>query len=154
MVLTDCIKFETTIKFRDLRSFHQIMVGESTIDEEITSGQLKITGPAEEISAFKARFRKISPTLPTVQNAAVPVRENRILSSEELPPIKSGWLLKKRDIISGWKCRYFEVYKDRLDYYADQNDTRPRGSYPLFGVDVHSVKPIKVKRRSEHYGFL
>lgn len=33
-------------------------------------------------------------------------------------PIKSGWLLKKRDIIFGWQCRYFVVYVGRVEVYT------------------------------------
>ena len=68
--------------------------------------------------------------------------------------MKTGWLLKKRDIISGWKCRYFEVHLDRLDYFESPDDPRPRGSYLLQHVEVSSVKPIRTKRKSEHYGLL
>ena len=34
--------------------------------------------------------------------------------------LQAGWLLKKRDILSGWRCRYFVVYKGRVEYYVDQ----------------------------------
>lgn len=138
------------------------MVGETSIADEIKMGNITVQGQPAFVDSFLRRFPKSSHSTgqngsslnPTMVNATVPIRENRVLSSEEVPPIKAGWLLKKRDIISGWKCRYFEIYKDRLDYYADQKDVRPRGSYPLYGVEIGSVKPIRVKRRNEHYGLL
>lgn len=40
--------------------------------------------------------------------------------------LQAGWLLKKRDILSGWRCRYFVVYKGRVEYYVDQHDLQPR----------------------------
>ncbi len=67
-------------------------------------------------------------------------------------PLKKGWLLKKRDIISGWKCRYFEVFPGRLDYYADQNDKEPRGSVSLLEADISTVKAVTVKRVHEYWG--
>jgi hypothetical protein len=39
-----------------------------------------------------------------------------------------------------------------LDYFASSEDTRPRGSYPLYGVEVSAVRPIGIKRKFEHYG--
>lgn len=29
-------------------------------------------------------------------------------------PLKTGWLLKKRDILTGWKGRYFKVIKENF----------------------------------------
>ena len=46
---------------------------------------------------------------------AVPRRLSNASEMNILQPIKSGWLLKKRDIIFGWQCRYFVVYVGRVE---------------------------------------
>jgi hypothetical protein len=162
---------------RDVTIFHNLVVGETTLEEEIKNDHVKIQASNEIIAILKARFVCMSPSpfFPSSSSAlagtnasstaaynAGGMREHRILSGgnnpssannpDDSPPLKAGWLLKKRDIISGWKRRYFEVYMDRLDYFASPDDIRPRGSYPLYGVEVNTVRPIRIKRKFEHYG--
>lgn len=127
------------------------MMGETSLEEEITRANVEISGNPICLQSFKDRFRKICHTNATIINSTTPIRENRHLSTDSTPFIKAGWLLKKRDIISGWKARYFEVYRDRLDYFTDQNDTKPRGSIALIAADIGTVKQIKVKRSNDHY---
>jgi hypothetical protein len=65
--------------------------------------------------------------------------------------IKSGWLYKKRDIIAGWRHRYFKLYMGRLEYYTDQNAVVPRGVIPLLGAEISSPKPCAVNGNDSHY---
>ncbi len=57
-------------------------------------------------------------------------------------PIKAGWLLKKRDIIFGWQCRYFVVYVGRVEYYIDQHDQQPRGVYVGAQMRTHNIESV------------
>jgi hypothetical protein len=150
----DCVKLEGSIIFKDIKVFRQTIIGETSLDDEMKVGNIEFTGNIERLEPVKELLQRKSSTHATISNAEIPIREARMISADGSPPIKAGWLLKKRDIISGWKCRYFEVYKDRLDYYADQNDSKPRGSYILDNAELSNVKQLRIKRRSEHYGFM
>ena len=59
-------------------------------------------------------------------------------------PIKSGWLLKRRDIISGWRRRFFIVFEGRLEYFIGENDILARGVIPLAGAEVIGPKRIHI----------
>ena len=52
--------------------------------------------------------------------------------------LKGGWLLKKRDMLAGWKSRFFVVYIGRVEYFTDnQAGARMRGVISLSGAEVH-----------------
>jgi hypothetical protein len=44
---------------------------------------------------------------------------------------KTGFLLKQRDFVKGWRQRYFILEKKMLCYYKQQRDTLPRGAVML-----------------------
>lgn len=54
----------------------------------------------------------------------------------------------------GWKCRYFEVFPGRIEYFSDQYSMQPRGSISLSNAIIHPVKPIKVKRVKDYSGIV
>jgi hypothetical protein len=57
-------------------------------------------------------------------------------SSRKTKCLKSGWLFKKRDVMSGWTHRYFKVYSGRVEYFVDESAVVPRGVIPLLGADI------------------
>lgn len=63
--------------------------------------------------------------------------------------IRQGWLLKKRDIMNGWKSRYFKVYIGRFEYFVNPNDDVPRAVIPLLGAKVGVPREMRnrVKNR-------
>lgn len=68
-------------------------------------------------------------------------------------PLLTGNLLKRRDYISGWKLRYFEIFSDgRLDYYNDAKSRQLRGSMSLSDGKVGYLKQIYI-RRGEVWSF-
>lgn len=71
--------------------------------------------------------------------------------NEGTKSIKSGWLHKKRDIIAGWRHRYFKLYLGRIEYYTDHTAIVPRGVIPLFGSEVSGPKPCSVNGNEEHW---
>ena len=49
---------------------------------------------------------------------------------------QSGWLYKKRDVLSGWTYRFFKLYSGQLEYFVDEVTTTPRGVIPLLGAHI------------------
>jgi hypothetical protein len=50
------------------------------------------------------------------------------------PTVKKGSLLKQRDIMKGWRRRYFVLEGKLLSYYKERTDTVPRGAVFLAHV--------------------
>ena len=73
-----------------------------------------------------------------------------LLNSHSVP-IKAGWLLKKRDFIFGWQCRYFVVYVGRVEYYIDQHDQHPKGVIHLFGAEITTATKCSVNGVNDHW---
>jgi hypothetical protein len=65
--------------------------------------------------------------------------------------LKSGWLLKKRDVFNGWRCRYFVLYPGKLAYYTDQHDTQPKAVVSLVGAEVYAAKRCTISGNSDHW---
>lgn len=63
-------------------------------------------------------------------------------------PIKTGWLLKKREILHGWNNRYFKVYVGRFEYFMDPEDELPRAVIPLLDAKVSTPRDIRIKKQA------
>jgi hypothetical protein len=151
--LWEAVKIDTQFIFQDMTTFHYAMIG--GMEDEISHKHIEIYGSGEISKLFRKKCSKLS--LPSDENnSAVPVRENRHISPELEQPIKAGWLLKKRDILNGWKCRYFEIYRSnsRLDYYSDQQDSQPRHSLSLLHADISEIKTFKIKKMNAYFGLM
>lgn len=148
---------DATIAFKTVNSFYRIMDGGSTIDDEISKGKITITGSQEAQDSFHYKWLRIC-DLPNTINADIPIRPIRLPSTDmksgKIQPLKSGWLMKKRDIFSGWRLRYFVVYPDRLEYYVDQYDTTPKATMSLIDVEVQPVRRVNMPGTGEHWGFM
>lgn len=208
IVLGECIKVDAQIVFKTFTSFVQVMIGGTTMEDEVVRSVIETTGKRDVIDLFSGKCSKrahnqalntfdalaasagtgsgsfasaanghpLGPRTLTTTGAAAETRDRLASKDVDGPlgsgiihqvnhnhpnsvnpniheqPLKKGWLLKKRDIISGWKCRYFEVFPGRLDYYSDQNDKEPRGSVSLIDADISTVKAVTVKRVHEYWG--
>jgi len=153
--LISFIQVDATIVFKTASCFFRIMDGGSTISDEVLKANLTFNGSADALKSFCNKLLRIC-DLPCSTNvvARPPVR----LQFTEKPntkvlPLKAGWLLKKRDIFSGWRCRYFIVYPDRLDYFVDQFDATPKATLSLVDVEVQPVKRVNMPGTGEHWGF-
>lgn len=151
------VDVDATIAFKTVNSFYRIMDGGSTIDDEISKGKITITGSQEAQDSFHYKWLRIC-DLPNTINADIPIRPIRLPSTDmksgKIQPLKSGWLMKKRDIFSGWRLRYFVVYPDRLEYYVDQYDTTPKATMSLIDVEVQPVRRVNMPGTGEHWGFM
>jgi hypothetical protein len=129
---------------------HTILGG---YEDELNQGNIEVHGHSQILTVFKNKCIKSGEISSTQSVLDTPMRQARLRSFEDEQPLKKGWLLKKRDIISGWKCRYFELFKGRLLYYREANDVQPRGVIFLAGAEVGKVALLKIKR-TDHFGFM
>jgi hypothetical protein len=153
IVLPDLVKPEAQVNFKSMTTFQHTILGD--YEDEFNQGNIEVVGSADLLQVFKNKCIKAGEISSAQSVFDTPMRQARLRSNEdtEQQPLKKGWLLKKRDIISGWKCRYFELFRGRLLYYRDANDIRPRGCIFLAGADVGKVSLLRIKR-GDHFGFM
>jgi hypothetical protein len=150
------VNVDATLTFKTVNSFFRVMDGGSTLNDELGKGKLTMSGSVEALESFHGKWLRIC-DLPNTVNAEVPVRPLRLMSVEKpgrQQPLKSGWLLKKRDIFSGWRLRYFVVYPDRLEYFVDDCDATPKATMSLVDVEVQPVKRVNMPGTGEHWGIM
>ena len=130
------------------------MFGKESVQDNETCGNLKQVGSQLAIEFFWNKLIKA----PNNLNISSPQTLRHKKSFHKLPEdkniIKSGWLYKRRDIISGWRCRYFCVYPGRLEYFIDSNDVVPRGVVPLLGAEVTGPRKCNVNGAPDHWCLL
>lgn len=66
-------------------------------------------------------------------------------------PLQAGWCYKKRDIIMGWRCRYFKIFQGQVEYFRDESDLIPRGVIPILGAEIKG--PLKCTVNGAHECF-
>ncbi|XP_061519881.1 LOW QUALITY PROTEIN: rho GTPase-activating protein 22 [Phycodurus eques] len=53
--------------------------------------------------------------------------------------LKAGWLKKQRSIMKNWQLRWFVLRSDQLDFYKDEEESKPQGCIPLQGCQVNEL---------------
>ena len=110
--------------------------GGENISDGLNQKQIRVTG-SEDVSKFF--FRKFKNTIEAALSRSGPDSPD---SSSLSQPLRTGTLLKKRDLFSGWRSRHFRVYYGRLEYFISEDDTQPRGSVDLLGARVSSPSQV------------
>ena len=125
-------------------AFWTVLNGGERYQDGVSKGNITETGLPIAIELIKRKMFH-----------AVDVSADNINRMESLNghnvPIKSGWLLKKRDFIFGWQCRYFVVYVGRVEYYIDQHDQHPKGVIQLFGAEITTASKCSVNGVNDHW---
>ena len=143
----DC---DASVHFKSYVIFWTVLNGGERFDDCLGKGYIEQDGSAAALELIKSKlfqgggFPSSSSSSASSSSASVPsitpqsTSGHRVdhVSSSSSGPIKSGWLLKKRDIVFGWQCRFFVVYVGRVEYYIDQHDQQPRGVIQLFGAEI------------------
>ena len=159
-------------------SFWAIMGGDVQITDALAMSTVGSSGSVAAIEYLHGRLLATSgrspctstststPTASAAQMRRIPsnsrdkdLEKNR---SREAPvivptltqPLKSGWLLKKRELWNGWRCRYFVLYPGKLAYYTDQHDTQPKAVISLAGAEVYAPKRCTISGNSDHWYFM
>eukprot|EP01039_Chlorochromonas_danica_P000817 gene817-887_t len=155
---------EGTFTFPSFDIFQETILGVRSLSTLVNKGCVEYVGrpgdvtndnngSSEMVSFLSKKIDRASENYANDDNISSPIRGIRVTTSDAIQPLKQGWLLKKRDIMTGWKCRYFEVFPGRANYYADEN-APVRGSISLVGAIVHPVQNMKTKHRKGYLGFV
>jgi hypothetical protein len=153
--LVSSLQTNATLRFTSPTAFQRSMLGYSTLDEEVAQKELKISGSEEALASFRVKWQRFQSICNLPDGPAdMPIRSTRLPELDKLQPLKAGWLLKKRDIFSGWRCRYFVVHADRLEYFIDQHDPMPKVAASLEDAEVQPVKRVAVHSDGEYWGII
>lgn len=140
LIFEDCANINATISFKNSENFWNV-ANSSLLPDDTTVASVGNTYiRTGDIECVNSLLRLLSQ-----DNTKRPDSKRRKSTKEKViegtKSFKSGWLHKKRDIIAGWRHRYFKVYMGRVEYYTDQSAVVPRGVIPLLGADI--VGPIR-----------
>ena len=70
----------------------------------------------------------------------------------DLTPLKTGWLLKKRELWKTWQGRYFILYPGKLAYYTDLQQPTPKAVIELNSHTViYAAKQCTINGNSDHW---
>ena len=155
-IITDGLKVDATIGFASSGSFWATVNGNLSLDSAAAnfSGsedalryyKRKIFSSVERASDYAGDQSTKSLTRAYISNTRA---EDEAMTTR---PLKSGWMLKKKEIMRGWNSRYFRVYVGRFEYFMDPNDESPRAVIPLLDAKVSAFpKEIKVRGYDMHY---
>jgi len=148
---------DASIQFQNNSVFWKTINGGEKYEDGVSKGVIKQSGSQVAIDLarrkiFKSDAQDLTASL-EFRLSSSSVNNTGQQEAQHTAPIKSGWLLKKRDIIFGWQCRYFVVYVGRMEYYIDQHDQVPRGVIHLYGAEVQSPKQSSVNGVNDHWAF-
>jgi hypothetical protein len=145
-------EISATVSFKSHTVFWSVVNNKESFEYATNRGAVVLTGSLTSVDIFKQKLLGSEAATNNKENIAspMPMTRSRGLSGEI--PLKSGWLLKKRDLFSGWRCRYFVVYPGRVDYFIDQHDMQTRGTVPLYGAEVSPVRKMTINGVSDHWG--
>jgi len=149
LVLRDGIRIDASVSFFTLGNFWATINGGMALEE----GAMSTSGSEAAMSLFRLKVLKTKsgPAIPI----STPVPGSRVprLTSvaDENLPLRSGWLLKKRDLFSGWRSRYFKVFVGRVEYFAEPSDPIPHATIDLFNAKVTPVAEIRINGQGRSY---
>ena len=111
------------------------------LDSSVTTGLSKLfdsLGQRDESVLKSSKKRWRGPTTSSMNH-------------KKKKPLKVGWFYKRRDIIMGWRCRYFKIYPGQVEYFRDEQDVIPRGVIPILGAEIKG--PLKCTVNGNHECF-
>jgi hypothetical protein len=110
LILANCVEADASLAFSSLDAFWEMASQQSSLGGLIARGQLE----AEQ------RDPLLTPGLgnlfESLGGREIEGRRTRPSSSANLnkKPLKAGWCYKRRDIIMGWRCRYFKIFPGQV----------------------------------------
>lgn len=119
-----------TVSFLNFSFFVSMVNGGEGISDGLAQKKIRVTGSENVANTFFRKF-KIAIEAALSRNGPDSPDPNSLTQ-----PLRTGVLLKKRDLFSGWRSRHFRVFYGRLDYFIAEEDTQPRGSVDLMGAKV------------------
>lgn len=170
LIFQNLLTFHSSITFHSVEAFWATIQPSSTpapprnLEDEIKSrNDISFNGTWDYIYALitllgestSGRYHSTDGGRRYSFSASLPISNKKKSTkdkvNEGIKSIKSGWFYKKRDIIAGWRQRYFKLYLGRIEYYTDPTAVVPRGIIPLFGAEVIGPKVCSVNGEDDHW---
>ena len=156
IMTTDSIQVDASISFASLTIFWATINGQVRFEE----GSSDAYGSEEALKWFKQQIfattvegsmNSNNMSTKSQARALLDIHDHAVDTQSQL--ILEGWLIKKRDIMHGWKSRYFRVYVNRFEYFVDPRDDVPRAVIPLLDCKVSVPREMRnrVKNRGVYY---
>ena len=117
--LNDCLNNNTNTNNNNTNNTNK-----SGLNQESTSSTT-----VAALSLFHRKFKAVVEALHKEETKSPNTNStiwSTTTSSSSSLLLKSGYMLKKRDVFSGWRGRYFEVYYNRIDYFSEEHEIIPR----------------------------
>lgn len=159
IIFSELVNIDATIVYKSNNSFWEVFNGAMSIDNAITKGDAIKHGSDLAIENFQRKLNKLSASKSEDGDKTHDMNtpQKKLFSRSGITedfgeiPLKHGWLLKKRDIFSGWRNRYFVVFSNRVEYYIDQCDIHSRATIPLTGCEIIEPKKFKLNGIPNHW---
>lgn len=150
MVLMEGVNLDASLAFSTLGNFWATINGNMTLE----ASTVKSTGSKEALSLFHRKIfsSSVIKAQEGVSTKTLAKAKTRKDPSSQL--LKSGWLLKRKDVLRGWNSRYFKVYVGRFEYYMDPSDDIPRAVIPMWEATHTYPEQVKVKGYVHHQIFI
>ena len=165
LVSADCVDVDASLSC-STSGFWTIVNGGIQIQDAINKNLIHCSGPIEFVEYFYHRL--ITSTEHANSHTVITTEMMKRLGAVPGPdptsspapqadpfaaphPLKTGWLLKKRDVFSSWRCRYFVLYPGKLAYYTDQHDSQPKAVIPLLDADIYAAKRCTIAGNTDHW---
>jgi len=147
IMTTDAVQVDACISFVTCANFWATVNGHLRFEAGVSRSE----GSEKAMLLFKQKIfntsvQETSSTLSTKSIARAQIQQDQITSF----PIKSGWLIKRGDMMQGWKQRYFKIYIGRVEYFVDPLDEVPRAVIPLLEAKIST--PTEVRNRLHNRG--
>ena len=133
--------------FRTPENFWAVASNATTVNDDGGSHNYIHTGDAECVNRLFSLFSQHN----SKRSDSKRRKSAKDKVSDGTKSIKSGWLHKKRDIIAGWRHRYFKIYMGRAEYFIDQHAVVPRGVIPLLGAEVVGPMRCSLNGNDDHW---
>lgn len=153
IMTSESIQADASISFMNAANFWATINGKIRFDE----GVIGTRGSSEMLKWFKQCIFATSVEGPSrlgIKNQegclVTPPQSDKLTTSQL---IVDGSLIKKRDLMNGWKSRYVKVYIGRFEYFASMQDDVPRAVIPLLGATVSVPREMRNrdKNKSAYY---
>ena len=156
LILSNCVDVDAILTFASFDAFWDLASNSphSTVGELQQGGRLEIeqrdptftTGLGNLFKTLGERDESVM--LSPKKNWPRPTTSSM---NHNKKPIKAGWCYKRRDIIMGWRCRYFKIFPGQVEYFRDEDDVIPRGVIPILGAEIKG--PLKCTVNGNHECF-
>lgn len=150
LVLPNCVVTDASLTCHTFEAFVELSSLKASMADLQGRGLLEVEQRDPE---FTTGIDKMFKTLNVRDESSLlspkKVRPSTSSMNHDKKPLKMGWCYKKRDIIMGWRCRFFKIYHGQVEYFRDEGDLIPRGVIPILGAEIKGPSKCTVNGAHE-----